>query len=80
MPSPTCGAKTRAGTPCRRRPCPGRTRCRLHGGLSLSGTASPRFKHGGYSSHPVFALLRAQGQARARTRRFLAGHGYAPAP
>lgn len=27
-----CGAKTRAGTPCQRRPIPGGTRCNLHGG------------------------------------------------
>jgi hypothetical protein len=37
--SGTCGAKTRAGTPCRRlagfaTPHPGRGRCRAHGGLS----------------------------------------------
>lgn len=33
--APRCGARTRAGTPCK---CPainGRSRCRLHGGLSL---------------------------------------------
>jgi hypothetical protein len=32
--APRCGARTRAGTPCR---CPAiraRTRCRIHGGLS----------------------------------------------
>lgn len=29
-----CGAKTRGGTPCQRRPCAGKTRCRLHGGKS----------------------------------------------
>jgi hypothetical protein len=29
-----CGAKTRAGAPCRRPPIQGRSRCRLHGGLS----------------------------------------------
>lgn len=29
-----CGAKTRAGTPCRAKSEPGRRRCRLHGGLS----------------------------------------------
>lgn len=33
-----CGAKTRAGTPCKRWPPPGATRCRLHGG------ATPRSK------------------------------------
>lgn len=30
----TCGAKTRAGTPCRRRDLNGNGRCKLHGGLS----------------------------------------------
>lgn len=29
-----CGAKTRAGTPCRRVPEPDRKRCKLHGGMS----------------------------------------------
>jgi hypothetical protein len=30
----TCGAKTRAGTPCKRRDLYRSGRCRLHGGLS----------------------------------------------
>ncbi len=30
----TCGAKTRAGTPCKRRDLYASGRCRLHGGLS----------------------------------------------
>lgn len=47
---PTCGAKTRAGTPCKLPPMPN-GRCRFHGGLSLSGVASPRFKHGRYSKY-----------------------------
>lgn len=46
---PPCGAKTRAGTPCKRAPATGRTRCKLHGGASLSGPASPTWKHGRYS-------------------------------
>lgn len=29
-----CCARTRAGTPCRNYPTPGRSRCRLHGGRS----------------------------------------------
>ena len=45
-----CGAKTRAGTPCKRSPRPN-GRCNLHGGKSLSGLASPTFKHGRYSKH-----------------------------
>jgi hypothetical protein len=44
--APRCGAKTRAGTPCR---CPairGRGRCRLHGGLSPG--APPGSRNGNY--------------------------------
>lgn len=29
-----CGAKTRAGTPCKRRDIQSNTRCKLHGGMS----------------------------------------------
>ncbi len=47
--APRCGAKTRAGTPCKRLPCTGRTRCNLHGGKSRSGVLAPRWKHGYYS-------------------------------
>lgn len=46
-----CGAKTRSGTPCRRAPAAGRTRCRLHGGATLQGIASPTFKGGRYSKY-----------------------------
>jgi len=31
---PFCGARTRAGAPCRARCAEGKTRCRLHGGLA----------------------------------------------
>jgi len=47
----TCGAKTRAGMPCRR-PAgwgtdhPGEGRCKLHGGANPRGPAHPGFKHG----------------------------------
>jgi hypothetical protein len=34
----TCDAKTRTGTPCKRRPISGRRRCRNHGGLSAGAT------------------------------------------
>jgi hypothetical protein len=44
-----CGAKTRGGTPCKRAAMPN-GRCRLHGGASLSGTASATFIHGRYSN------------------------------
>jgi hypothetical protein len=44
-----CGAKTRAGTPCRRGPVSGKTRCKLHGGAS-TGPRVPATKHGIYST------------------------------
>ena len=43
-----CGAKTRAGTPCQCPPVPGRTRCRLHGGLSPGAPRGRR--NGNYTS------------------------------
>ena len=42
----TCGARTRSGNPCQKPPLQGKTRCRLHGGMSLSGKDHPNFKHG----------------------------------
>lgn len=44
-----CGAKNKAGKPCRRSPSKGRDRCRKHGGASLQGPAHPSFKSGKYS-------------------------------
>jgi hypothetical protein len=45
-----CGAKTRRGTPCQARPCPN-GRCRVHGGATPAGVASPHFKHGRRSKY-----------------------------
>jgi len=47
----TCGAKTRNGNPCQRRPAKGSSRCKLHGGASLKGVDSPTYKHGLYSKY-----------------------------
>lgn len=41
-----CGAKTRAGAPCLKPALVGRKRCRLHGGLFLTGSDHPNFQHG----------------------------------
>jgi hypothetical protein len=41
-----CGARTRSGRQCQQQPLMGRTRCRLHGGASPAGVASPHFRHG----------------------------------
>ena len=45
MKTALCGAKTRIGTPCRRRPISGKKRCKLHGGASTG----PRRGHGVYA-------------------------------
>jgi len=43
-----CGARTRQGTRCRKWGM-SNGRCRLHGGLTPRGLASPHFRHGRYS-------------------------------
>jgi hypothetical protein len=49
LPRPVCGAKTREGPPCQKSPLAGRNRCKYHGGASLRGAESPKFRHGRYS-------------------------------
>ncbi len=45
-----CGARTRSGQLCRNAPMAnGSGRCRMHGGKSLRGPASPRWRHGRYA-------------------------------
>ena len=66
--SPRCGARTRAGTPCRAPAVRHKRRCRLHGGAPGSG-AQPgnanALKHGFYSAadeaerQRIRALIRA---------------------
>jgi len=47
-----CGAKTKSdGTPCERSPIRGRTRCRLHGGLTPVGPACKHYRVGRYSQY-----------------------------
>jgi len=47
--SKACGAKTRNGDPCRN-PAQSGGKCRMHSGNARIGVASPRFKHGRYST------------------------------
>lgn len=57
----TCGAKTRAGTPCQKPPLEGRKRCKLHGGATPRGVDSPHYQHGKYSrylAHDLRAIYR----------------------
>ena len=41
-----CNAKTRSGGQCKRNSLLGKNRCRLHGGMSLSGEAHWNYRHG----------------------------------
>ena len=41
-----CNARTRSNTLCKRFPVAAKTRCCLHGGLSLSGEKHWNYKHG----------------------------------
>jgi hypothetical protein len=59
-----CGAKTRAGTLCRRAPMPN-GRCSKHGGKTPRGVASPNFKHGLYSKSMPERLAERFGAALA---------------
>jgi hypothetical protein len=53
-PGQSCGARTRRGTACQKPPLAGKTRCRLHGGLSTgprtaegkARIAAAHWKHG----------------------------------
>jgi hypothetical protein len=61
-----CGARTKHdGTPCERSPVRGRTRCRLHGGKTLVGTACPHFRSGRYSAYLPERLRARYEQAEA---------------
>jgi len=51
-----CGAKTRAGTPCKAPAVHGKKRCRFHGGAAGSGAPignKNAYKHGYYSYEAV---------------------------
>ena len=79
-PLQSCGARTRRGTACQKSPVAGKTRCRLHGGLSTgpktpegkARIAAAHWKHGRRSRaftearKQIWADLRAV-EARMRT-------------
>lgn len=65
-----CNAKTRAGTPCKNWSMRN-GRCRMHGGTSYGGYASPRLVHGWYSKCFPFPIMRAQVKAHERGQRML---------
>ena len=54
--SPRCGARTRAGTPCRSPAIREKKRCRMHGGAKGSGAPSRNrnaLKHGAYTGEAL---------------------------
>ncbi|WP_394729382.1 HGGxSTG domain-containing protein [Altererythrobacter sp. GH1-8] len=56
MEAQRCGARTRAGTPCRSPAVHGKKRCRMHGGASGSGAPKGNanaFKHGLYTREAI---------------------------
>lgn len=59
-----CGAKTRSGEPCRGPAMRGKDRCRMHGGGSRRGIASPSFRHGRYCKDRIPGAIR-EGYERA---------------
>lgn len=71
--APRCGAKTRAGNPCRQAAVKGKRRCRMHGGTNPGAPLGNRnnWKHGRYSADAI--ATRAMIRALVREGRELAG-------
>jgi hypothetical protein len=75
--APRCGARTRAGHPCKQAAVKGRARCRMHGGAKGSG--GPRgyrngnFRHGLYTHQAK--TLRREMRTKVREIKALIGQG-----
>jgi hypothetical protein len=68
MPLPNarvCNGSKRDGLPCTNPAVRGKTKCRQHGGLSLSGMGSPTYKSGKYSKVIPLRLVARYEEARA---------------
>ena len=70
-----CGAKTRAGSPCRSPSVAGKRRCRMHGGAAgirrPQGARNGNYKHGRYTAETIATrrwLRRRIREVRALTR------------
>jgi hypothetical protein len=63
-----CGARTRAGHPCRQAAVTGRARCRMHGGARGSGgpqgARNGNFKHGVWTRENVETRMAVRAQIR----------------
>jgi glucans biosynthesis protein len=77
-----CGAKTRAGHPCRQAAVKGKIRCRMHGGAKGSG--GPRGKRNGNFKYGLYTrevkTLRSEMQAILREIREVRALGQARNP
>lgn len=69
-----CGAKTRDGDPCKNWGILPSGRCRMHGGKSRGGMASPALTHGWYSTYFPYTFYRQQMRAHERIAREAALH------
>ena len=63
-----CGARTRRGTACARRPMRN-GRCNLHGGKSRAWFFHPNFKHGRYSKYSMARIDARHERQRAAVKR-----------
>lgn len=70
-PDRRCGAKTRDGDPCKNWGRHPSGRCRMHGGKSRGGMASPSLKHGWYSTYFPYTMYRQQIRTSERIERMV---------
>jgi hypothetical protein len=63
-----CTAHKRDGSLCTNVVVRGKTKCRMHGGKSLSGLASPNYRTGRYSKHLPAQLAQRAEEARTNPR------------
>jgi hypothetical protein len=73
--APRCGAKTRAGHPCKQAVVRGRARCRMHGGAIGSGgprgDCNGNFKHGLWTTRETQEMRRTTLKKVREIRAFL---------
>ena len=65
---PRCGAKNRAGQPCRRAVARGKSRCTMHGGAKGSGAPkgerNGNYRHGRFTGEAIEELRAIRGLLR----------------
>ena len=64
--APRCGARNRAGRPCRQAAVRGRARCRMHGGAKGSG--GPRGERNGNFTHGLWTREKVEARRTIRAR------------